>query len=101
MTTIKRKIEEKLKITFNPSFLEVIDESKKHKGHLEKPFHAETHFRITLVSDQFRALPRIKRHQQVYKALEEEVGLIHALSLDLKDTKEYALCGPSGFTKNH
>lgn len=70
-------IVEKLEKAFLPEFLEVLDESHMHNV----PEGAESHFKVTLVSDEFNDLMLIKRHRLVNKVLEEDLKQIHALAL--------------------
>jgi BolA-like protein 1 len=51
---------------------------------------SETHFSVTVVSDQFASLGMVKRHQRVYQLLDQELkeGL-HALQLNTKTPEEY------------
>ena len=49
---IKEKIEEKLKTEISSRFVEVINESPNHNV----PDGAESHFKVTVVSDEFENL---------------------------------------------
>ena len=88
MGKIGTAIKEKLTGAFNPSHLEVIDESAKHAGHAGARAHAaehgsgESHFHVIIRSDNFDGLSRLARHRAVMDALAEEMKLIHAFSLD-------------------
>ncbi len=75
---LQRVIEQKLLAAFQPSRLEVINESHNHKG----PPGRESHFKVVVVADLFDGLNAVKRHRAVNKALvvELEAGL-HALSI--------------------
>ena len=59
------------------SHLEVIDESPNHGGYSG----SVSHVKIVIVSKDFETLNLIKRHQLVYKALENLVSEIHAISI--------------------
>jgi BolA family transcriptional regulator, general stress-responsive regulator len=79
----RARIEELLRAAFAPLELEVADESERHRGHAGAAGGAG-HFRVRLVSERFRAAPRLARHRMVYDALAGEIGPeIHALALDL------------------
>jgi len=94
---MKREIEK----TYNPLFLEIINDSDHHKGHKEMEEwrgspggEIETHFTIILVSNCFENLSRIQRHRQFYGFLKDLVGEvsyseIHALSLELLSPQEF------------
>lgn len=76
-TTVKSIIQTKLS-KFSPTHLEVVNESFMHSV----PEGAESHFNITLVSEQFAGKPLVARHRMVNQVLTEELaGTIHALAL--------------------
>ena len=74
----KEEIENLLQESFTPLFLEVNDESHMHSV----PEGSESHFKVTLVSDQFDSKPLVQRHRAVNNSLGElRAGGIHALAL--------------------
>lgn len=79
-------IESKLTTVFDPEFLEVLNESHRHNV---AP-GSESHFKVTIVSEQFAGLLLIKRHRLVNKALEQELRQIHALALHTLTPGEWA-----------
>ena len=81
---IADEISKKLTEAFDPSLLEVVDESEGHRGHAGWREGGETHFKVIIRSEAFAGLSRIERHRAVHSALTGElVGRIHALSLDI------------------
>ncbi|MDA9771422.1 BolA family transcriptional regulator [Emcibacteraceae bacterium] len=85
--TVKEKIELKLSEAFNPEFLEVIDESHKHAGHVGARPEGETHFHVNMKASALNGHSRVNRQRMVYKALSEELaGPVHALSLGVEGT---------------
>lgn len=75
---VQAAIEEKLRGFFNVIELQVENESHMHSV----PENSETHFKVTLVSDDFVAKRQVARHQLVYAQLREELdGPVHALAL--------------------
>merc|ERR1712146_177594 len=65
-----------------PTTLRLVDESHQHAGHAGAVgFNGESHFELMIESVAFEGLRSLKRHQMVYAALEEEMPLIHALSI--------------------
>ena len=79
-------IESKLKSGLQPSLLDVSNESHMHGGPA-----TESHFNITAVADAFDSLSLVRRHQSVYKLLEQELaGEVHALALHLYTSEEWA-----------
>ncbi len=84
--TIQSIIESRLNSTFNIEYLEVIDESHMHNV---AP-GSESHFKVTIVSDNFDDLMLIKRHRLVNSALVEELQQIHALALHTLTPTEWS-----------
>ena len=82
MNDVAAEIERRLRHAFNPSFLEVIDESDQHRGHAGYREGGQSHFRVTIRAGAFAASSRIERHRAVHEALGKElIGRIHALAL--------------------
>ena len=76
-------IRDKLTAAFQPSALEVIDDSDKHAGHAGARPAGETHFTVRITSAAFAGVSRIDRQRRVYDALKAEMAPdgIHALAL--------------------
>ena len=75
--SVEQKIREKLVSHLQIELLEVVNESPYH----QVPVGAETHFRVLIVSKDFKGLATVKRHQKVYQILKAELqGPIHAFS---------------------
>ncbi len=86
---LTRQIEEKLTKEFSPLFLKIEDDSHRHINHGDYTAGGESHFTVTLMSKNFTGLPRLRRHQQVYICLQEELKSgIHALCLKLFSPEE-------------
>ena len=66
---IKEDIENNLKTSLDVIFLEVINESNTHNV----PDGAESHFKITIVSDIFEDMRPVQRHQKIYEILKVEM----------------------------
>lgn len=82
----KERIDQCLRHELKPEVLDIQDESHRH----HVPEGAESHYKITLVSDAFSQQARIARHRRVNQLLagEFERGL-HALSLFLYTPQEW------------
>ena len=79
------EIETRLRGAFDPSELEVLDESQKHVGHAGYQEGGESHFHVRMRAAALADMSRIQRHRAVHAALGSDlVGAIHALSLDLQ-----------------
>ncbi|KII62472.1 BolA-like protein 1 [Thelohanellus kitauei] len=76
---IRSQIINKLTQSLQPAFINVINESPNHGNGT-----AESHFRILVTSEKFRGLLRIERHRLIYQILEQEMKMIHAISIEAK-----------------
>ena len=80
------KIQEKLKTELEPLLASVENESHMHAGPA-----TESHFKLTVVSDEFQDVALVKRHQLVYKILKEELqDGVHALAMHLYAPTEWS-----------
>ena len=80
-TTIKNLLIDSLK----PSILSITNESYMHNV----PEESESHFKIVIVSNNFKNQSNVKRHQLIYRVLDDIMKLIHALSIYAFDEDEY------------
>ncbi|HXO68204.1 MAG TPA: BolA family protein [Bradyrhizobium sp.] len=79
---VKYAITNKLRETFSPESLDVIDESHLHEGHSGHRPGGETHFRLYIVSGAFEGKSRIERHRMINTTLAAELaGPVHALAI--------------------
>ena len=75
-------IETALRETFDPTFLEVFDESELHRGHVGFKEGTQTHFKIVISAEIFEKMSRVSRERAVHKALGFKImHNIHALSI--------------------
>jgi BolA protein len=90
MMTIEEQIKQKIEEKFQPEFLELINESHKHKGHAGDDGSGQTHFKLLVVSNAFEGCNRMQRHRLVYSALKQlfDAGL-HALSIEACTSAEH------------
>lgn len=89
MSKILWRLEEKIKTSLHPTYLNVVDESSKHFSH-SKTFNS--HFDVTIVSSAFEGMSCIQRHRYMYELFSQELkGPVHALSLHLFAPGEYAV----------
>lgn len=80
-------IEQKLSVNLTPEHLDVTNESYMHNV----PEGSESHFRVVVVSDEFRDQSLIQRHRCVNKILSEELaGNVHALALHTYTEQEWS-----------
>ncbi|MCW8885532.1 MAG: BolA family transcriptional regulator [Motiliproteus sp.] len=78
-------IESKLNQGLSLQHLVVENESHKHAGPA-----TDSHFKLTVVSDDFAGKRPVARHQLIYGLLADEMaGPIHALALHLYTAEEW------------
>jgi BolA family transcriptional regulator, general stress-responsive regulator len=89
---VYKSIMEILVNQLNPYFIELIDDSASHAGHAgAASYSGESHFKLSIASDSFEGLSRVKRHQLVYGALGELMQTkIHALNVKAQTVGEYS-----------
>ena len=89
--SMKARIESKLRETFQPESLEVVDESHQHHGHAGWREGGETHYRVHMVAASLAGKSRIERQRAVNRCLAEELaGGVHALAMDLRAPEDGA-----------
>ncbi|RKP33272.1 bola protein, partial [Dimargaris cristalligena] len=84
---VELQIREKLTARFQPTELEVENQSHLHAHHeaMRGVTNSETHFKVTIVAEYFRHLKPLQRHRAVYSLLQPELDAgLHALSLQTK-----------------
>ena len=88
MSNIELKIQKLISKKLSIFKIEIFDDSYKHVNH--KKDTAGGHFRLFIVSNDFKNLNLIQRHQLIYKILKDMIkSEIHALSMKLLDIEEY------------
>ncbi len=81
-TTITEKIQQAI----TPDVLHVENESHMHSV----PPNSETHFKVTIVSDEFEGKRLLQRHRLVNGLLSDELaGPVHALALHTYTSAEW------------
>ena len=84
---LANELESRLRAAFSPTELTLLNESHRHNV----PTGAETHFKVTLVSEAFSGQRRVRRHQMVYAEAQDLLdGPLHALALHLYTPEEWA-----------
>jgi BolA protein len=76
---------QRLQECLSPVFLEVLDESAAHAGHVGADDSGKgTHFRVRIESPVFTGKSRVARHRLVYDALQEFIDQgLHALAIEV------------------
>jgi BolA protein len=82
--SVRDTIIDKLNSGFSPDYLEVVDESERHRGHGGWREGGETHFRVRIATRHFDGLSRIAQHRAVMDALDAEFKAgVHALAIEI------------------
>lgn len=85
MSQVQKIIENKLSV-LNSEFLKIENESHMHSGPA-----TDSHFKLTLVSNEFDGMRTVARHQKIYALLADELaGPVHALALHLFSPEEWS-----------
>lgn len=88
MNDIATRLRERLAV-LHPEVLEIHDDSAEHVGHAGAAGGAG-HFSIVIVSQAFAGLPRLQRHQQVYRQVADLMPHpVHALSIKALAPEEF------------
>ena len=87
--SMQTTIEQKLAGEIASDYLQVENESHMHNV---AP-GAESHFKVTIVSNVFDAQMLIKRHRMVNRILQQELQQIHALALHTLTPQEWEARG--------
>ncbi len=80
MGEVRDRIEARLQEVFDPTQLQVKDDSHLHAGHAGARPEGESHFTVEIESPRFTGMTRVAMHRLVNDALRQELeGPIHAL----------------------
>ena len=85
MTITAQALTQKLQERIASEWLEVLDESAAHAGHVgANDSGVGTHFRVRIKSSVFAGKSRVQRHRLVYDALQEFIDAgLHALAIEV------------------
>ncbi len=85
MNITAQALTQRLQERLNPVFIEVLDESAAHAGHVgANDTGFGTHFRVRIQSAVFTGKSRVARHRLVYDALQEFIDQgLHALAIEV------------------
>ncbi|HYD45171.1 MAG TPA: BolA family protein [Phenylobacterium sp.] len=75
-------LRERLTAAFEPSHLQITDDSAKHAGHAGARAEGESHFTVEIESAAFEGLSRVARQRLVNQAVAAQFAAgLHALSI--------------------
>ncbi|OGT46159.1 MAG: hypothetical protein A3E83_04365 [Gammaproteobacteria bacterium RIFCSPHIGHO2_12_FULL_41_20] len=84
LPTLSAVIYERLQHAFSPAYLEVVDESAQHHGHIAHQ-QGSKHFLVVLQADCLQSLSRVIAHQKIYAVLNDLMPHpLHALRITIK-----------------
>jgi BolA protein len=82
---MKDRIEKKLKENLKPKFLEIKNNSGLHAGHIGDNGTYETHFAITIESQDLKKLSKIQAHRKINELVKDEFEKgLHALEIKIR-----------------
>jgi len=84
---MQQNLETRLNSNFRIKSLSVENESHMHNVAPD----SESHFKVTIVSEDFSELSLIKRHRLVNKAIAQELHTIHAMALHTMTPDEWSV----------
>ncbi len=85
---LQPQIEQAIRDNFQIDYMDLQNESHMHAGPA-----TESHFKLTLVSEDFEGVSKVKRQQAVYRALNELMPQFHALALHTYSPEEWQAVG--------
>ncbi|MDG6773524.1 BolA family transcriptional regulator [Thiomicrorhabdus sp. ZW0627] len=85
---LQPQIEQAIRDNFQIDYMDLQNESHMHAGPAN-----ESHFKLTLVSEDFEGVSKVKRQQAVYRALNELMPQFHALALHTYSPEEWQAVG--------
>ena len=85
--TYAERMKTKLMAEFDPTHLEIIDESEAHRGHGGYREGGETHFKVIITSAKFNGQTRVTQQRAIMALLRHEMDeRVHALALVVSET---------------
>lgn len=81
--SMRDTIERTLQAAFEPTELEVVDDSDSHRGHAGHDGRGESHFNVRIRAAGFSGKNRVAQHRAIHAALKDVMPKIHALALDV------------------
>nr|WP_295375281.1 BolA family protein [uncultured Sphingosinicella sp.] len=79
---VAAEITRRLTESLDPTHLQVIDDSEKHRGHSGHDPRGESHFTVEIESPMFASMSRVQRQRAVNGALAELLKeRVHALAI--------------------
>jgi BolA protein len=76
---------ERIAVHFEPSHLELIDNSASHSGHFASESPGPSHLTLRIQAESLKNLSKVQQHQKIYALFADELqsGAIHAFSIEV------------------
>lgn len=82
---LEQEIRAALESAFQPTRLEIVDDSESHRGHGGYREGGGTHWKVAIAAPSLGPMTRLQRHRAVHAALGPGIiGRIHALEIDAR-----------------
>lgn len=82
---LEQQIRERLLAAFDPTDLDVVNESAHHAGHAGDDGSGESHWRVRISAPALADKSRIDRHRAIHSALGDDlIARIHALAIEAR-----------------
>jgi len=80
---LEQQIRQRLADAFDPTNLDVVNESAHHAGHAGDDGSGESHWRVCISAPALAEKSRLARHRAIHAALGDDViARIHALAIE-------------------
>ncbi|HRK62411.1 MAG TPA: BolA family protein [Candidatus Omnitrophota bacterium] len=86
MSDIVEKMKQLIQTETEAEIIEIVDQSAGHAGHGADGGH----FMALIVSEKFKGLGLVQRHQLVYKAIAPVKEAVHAFSMRTHSPEEWS-----------
>ncbi len=81
---MRNRIISTIEKTLKPEFLQVINNSHLHLGHIENDESGETHFLIEIKSEDLKKMTKLQAHRKINELVKDEFEKgLHALEIKM------------------
>ena len=80
--SVEQELRARLTQAFQPTVLDIRNDSHRHQGHSGDDGSGESHFHVTIRAPALANLGRVARHRAIHAAIGDLNGRIHALGID-------------------
>ncbi|GHC62869.1 BolA family protein [Neogemmobacter tilapiae] len=80
--TVEQELQQRLTAAFQPTELDIRNDSHRHHGHAGDDGSGESHFHVLIRAPALAGMGRVARHRAVHHAIGDLNTRIHALGID-------------------